>query len=196
VCSMARSTALASSPVEQALAPTLRPGDVVVMDNLPAHKVAGGREAIAATGARLLYLPPYSPDLNPIEQAFAKLKALLRTHRMCPLPRTRRVCSVPIGKRCSCRFHERCSGAQSWVPSCSRVTGPAGRRKDAARRLAPVACGAPGAAPADRSWGMAGRDGGTVLVGRTARPQRGACRLGPQNHTPGSGAQGGRICSK
>ena len=53
-------------------------GDVVVMDNLPAHKVAGVREAIEAAGARLLYLPPYSPDLNPIEQAFAKLKVLLR----------------------------------------------------------------------------------------------------------------------
>ena len=65
--------------VEQMLAPTLAAGDVVVMDNLPAHKVAGVREAIEAAGARLLYLPPYSPDLNPIEQAFAKLKALLRT---------------------------------------------------------------------------------------------------------------------
>ena len=65
--------------VEQALAPTLRAGDIVVMDNLKAHKVAGVREAIGATGARLLYLPPYSPDLNPIEQAFAKLKTLLRT---------------------------------------------------------------------------------------------------------------------
>jgi transposase len=65
--------------VEQALAPTLRPGDIVVMDNLGAHKVAGVRDAIEARGARLLYLPPYSPDLNPIEQAFAKLKALLRT---------------------------------------------------------------------------------------------------------------------
>ncbi len=65
--------------VEQALAPTLRAGDVVVMDNLAAHKVAGVRAAIAARGARLLYLPPYSPDLNPIEHAFAKLKALLRT---------------------------------------------------------------------------------------------------------------------
>ena len=51
----------------------------MVIDNLKAHKVAGVREAIGATGARLLYLPPYSPDLNPIEQAFAKLKALLRT---------------------------------------------------------------------------------------------------------------------
>jgi transposase len=64
--------------VEQHLAPTLRPGDQVVMDNLGSHKVAGVREAIEARGARLLFLPPYSPDLNPIEQVFAKLKALLR----------------------------------------------------------------------------------------------------------------------
>ena len=64
--------------VEQALAPALEPGDVVVLDNLPAHKVAGVKEAIASRGASLMYLPPYSPDLNPIEQMFAKLKALLR----------------------------------------------------------------------------------------------------------------------
>jgi transposase len=64
--------------VEQFLAPALSRGDVVVADNLAAHKVAGVREAIQAVGASILYLPPYSPDLNPIEQAFAKLKALLR----------------------------------------------------------------------------------------------------------------------
>ena len=64
--------------VEQMLAPALEPGDVVVMDNLPAHKVAGVREAIQAAEASLLYLPAYSPDLNPIEQVFAKLKRLLR----------------------------------------------------------------------------------------------------------------------
>ncbi len=64
--------------VEQFLAPTLRPGDVVIMDNLPAHKVAGVQEAIEQAGASLRYLPAYSPDFNPIEQAFAKLKALLR----------------------------------------------------------------------------------------------------------------------
>ena len=61
------------------LAPRLAPGDVVVMDNLAAHKVAGVREAIRAAGASVLYLPPYSPDLNPIEQLFAKLKAMLRS---------------------------------------------------------------------------------------------------------------------
>src|ERR1700704_37228 len=64
--------------VEQVLAPTLKPGDVVVLDNLSAHKVPGIREAIETAGAKLLYLPPYSPDFNPIEQLFAKLKALLR----------------------------------------------------------------------------------------------------------------------
>jgi transposase len=64
--------------VEQFLAPALAPDDVVVLDNLAAHKVKGVRQAIAAAGASILYLPPYSPDLNPIEQLFAKLKALLR----------------------------------------------------------------------------------------------------------------------
>jgi transposase len=64
--------------VEQCLAPTLRPGDIVILDNLSSHKVAGVREVIEATGASLHYLPPYSPDLNPIEQLFAKLKAILR----------------------------------------------------------------------------------------------------------------------
>ncbi len=64
--------------VQQHLVPTLRPGDTVIMDNLSSHKRAGVREAIEAVGARLEYLPPYSPDLNPIELAFAKLKAKLR----------------------------------------------------------------------------------------------------------------------
>jgi len=64
--------------VEQVLVPTLSPGDVVVMDNLGSHKGRAVRQAIRAAGARLLFLPPYSPDLNPIEQVFAKLKTLLR----------------------------------------------------------------------------------------------------------------------
>jgi transposase len=64
--------------VKQCLVPTLRRGDIVVMDNLPVHKVAGVQQAIEAAGATLLYLPPYSPDLNPIEQAFSKFKAHLR----------------------------------------------------------------------------------------------------------------------
>jgi len=64
--------------VEQVLVPTLSPGDIVVMDNLPAHKAKGVREAIEKAGAELRFLPPYSPDFNPIEMAFSKLKALLR----------------------------------------------------------------------------------------------------------------------
>ena len=64
--------------VEQALVPTLKPGDVVVMDNLGSHKGRGVRQAIRKARAHLLFLPPYSPDLNPIEQVFSKLKTLLR----------------------------------------------------------------------------------------------------------------------
>lgn len=64
--------------VEQVLVPEIQPDDVVIMDNLPAHKVAGVRDAIEKAGAILLYLPPYSPDFNPIEMAFSKLKALIR----------------------------------------------------------------------------------------------------------------------
>ena len=64
--------------VEQCLVPTLSPGDVVIMDNLSSHKRPAVRKAIRSAGARLLFLPPYSPDLNPIEQVFAKLKLLLR----------------------------------------------------------------------------------------------------------------------
>jgi transposase len=64
--------------VEQVLVPTLKPGDIVVMDNLGSHKSKAVRQAIRATGARLLFLPKYSPDLNPIEQFFAKLKHHMR----------------------------------------------------------------------------------------------------------------------
>ena len=67
--------------VEQVLVPTLRPGDVVVLDNLAVHKQADVRTAIERVGAHLRFLPPYSPDFNPIEQAFAKLKAFLRAFR-------------------------------------------------------------------------------------------------------------------
>lgn len=65
--------------VEQVLVPSLRPGDLVVMDNLSSHKGRRVEELILAAGAALLYLPPYSPDLNPIEQAFSKVKQLLRS---------------------------------------------------------------------------------------------------------------------
>jgi transposase len=79
--------------VEQFLAPTLEPGDIVVADNLGSHKVAGVREAIEAQGASTLFLPSYSPDLNPIEQLFAKLKALIRGLA----PRTREALLNAIG---------------------------------------------------------------------------------------------------
>jgi len=64
--------------VEQALVPTLKPGDIVIMDNLPAHKPTAVRQAIEKAGAELRFLPPYSPDFNPIEMAFSKFKAFLR----------------------------------------------------------------------------------------------------------------------
>src|SRR4051794_23174151 len=64
--------------VEQVLVPTLQLNDIVMMDNLPVHKVPAVRKAIEAAGAQLLFLPPYSPDLNPIEMVFAKMKAVLR----------------------------------------------------------------------------------------------------------------------
>ena len=80
--------------VEQVLAPTPKPGDVVVMDNLSSHKVAGVREAIRAAGADVLYLPPYSPDLNPIEQTFSKFKAEVRKRK----PRTKTECDALCGE--------------------------------------------------------------------------------------------------
>ena len=66
--------------LRQGLALTLRPGDVVILDNLSTHKIRGVREAIEAVGARLLYLPPYSPDFNPIEPMWSKIKQILRGH--------------------------------------------------------------------------------------------------------------------
>ena len=77
--------------IETQLCPTLKPGDIVIADNLSSHKVAGIRELVEAKGARILYLPPYSPDLNPIEQVFAKLKTLLRKAMA-------RSHSIPCGK--------------------------------------------------------------------------------------------------
>jgi transposase len=78
--------------LDHVLCPQLRPGDVVVMDNLSSHKVKGVRERIEAAGAELLYLPPYWPDLNPIEKAWSKLKLLLRSAKA----RTREVLDQAI----------------------------------------------------------------------------------------------------
>ena len=94
--------------MEQVLIPELRPDDVVVLDNLAAHKVAGVRKMIQAAGASLLYLPPYSPDMNPIEQVFAKLKALLRK----AAARTKEVLWTTIGELLDRFPAEEC---QNWL---------------------------------------------------------------------------------
>ena len=77
--------------LQDTLVPVLRPGDTVILDNLQAHKVTGVREVIEAAGARLLYLPPYSPDFNPIEQIFAKLKLCSEPRR----PALSQTCGTP-----------------------------------------------------------------------------------------------------
>ena len=91
--------------IEQVLVPTLTRGDIVIMDNLSSHKVAGVRQAIEAAGASVLYLPSYSPDLNPIEQAFAKLKALLRAKAL----RTLEALWNAIGNIVSCFTPTECA---------------------------------------------------------------------------------------
>lgn len=83
---------------EQVLVPTLEIGDVVIMDNLPAHKIAGVRDAIERAGAKLMFLPPYSPDFNAIENAFSKLKAMLRG-------RAKDRCSMGCGRGLDASLH-------------------------------------------------------------------------------------------
>jgi transposase len=97
--------------VEQMLAPALLPGDVVVLDNLAAHKVAGVEEAIRSVGASLFYLPPYSPDFNPIEQLFSKLKALLRKAGA----RTKEVLWTTIGELFGAFSSEEC---RNYIRNC------------------------------------------------------------------------------
>ena len=97
--------------VEQVLVPELSPGDVVVLDNLAAHKVAGIRDMIQAARASLLSLPPYSPDLNPIEQVFAKLKARLRK----AAARTKEVLWITIGDLLDAFSPEEC---QNYLNNC------------------------------------------------------------------------------
>jgi transposase len=91
--------------IQTQLAPTLRPGDVVIMDNLAAHKGPAAEEAIRAKGAWVLFLPPYSPDLNPIEMAFAKLKAHLRARAI----RTIDALWKAIGQICDLFTPEECA---------------------------------------------------------------------------------------
>ena len=97
--------------LDQVLGPTLVPGDVVVRDNLPAHKVAGLAEVVEARGARLLYLPPYSPDFNPIELAFSKLKTWLRTAQA----RTREALESVIQTATECISEQ---DAKNWFDHC------------------------------------------------------------------------------
>ena len=97
--------------VEQILAPTLRPGDVVVMDNLSSHKVAGVGKAIRKAGADVLYLPPYSPDLNPIEKMWSKVKALLRS----AAARTKDALDAAIAAALAAVTADDCRG---WFASC------------------------------------------------------------------------------
>jgi len=97
--------------VKQVLAPTLLKGDVVIMDNLGAHKVKGVAEAIAARGAKVIYLPPYSPDLNPIEKCWSKIKTYLRAAKA----RTRQALEQAL-KEALLLITEK--DAQGWFASC------------------------------------------------------------------------------
>jgi transposase len=98
--------------VQQQLAPTLRPGDIVIMDNLSSHKRPGVREAIEMAGATLMFLPPYSPDLNPIEQAFAKFKWPLKSAAERTVEGLWRVCGQLVERftEHECRNYIRHSG--------------------------------------------------------------------------------------
>jgi transposase len=100
--------------VQQVLCPALRPGDWVVMDNLSSHKVADVRQSIEKAGAQLLYLPPYSPDLNPIEKAWAKLKQLLRAAQA----RTREALEFAIAEALKLITPD---NAKAWFRLCTPV---------------------------------------------------------------------------
>ncbi len=98
--------------VAQVLAAELKPGEIVILDRLPAHRVSGVREAIEAAGARLLCLPAYSPDFNPIERAFSKLKALLRKAAARTIPELREAIKAALAAftPCECRNYFAASG--------------------------------------------------------------------------------------
>lgn len=103
--------------VQHLLGPQLRPGQVVVMDNLKAHKVTGIREVIEAAGARLLYLPPYSPELSPIESCWSKLKTFLRTRAA----RTREALELAWTDALTTITTQ---DAQHWFAHCGYCTAP------------------------------------------------------------------------
>lgn len=100
--------------VQEVLCPTLHAGDVVVADNLSAHKAAGIQEALAARGARLLYLPPYSPDLNPIERCWSKIKTFLRAAKA----RTREALDAAVARALATVT---ASDARAWFAHCGYV---------------------------------------------------------------------------
>jgi transposase len=100
--------------VREVLCPTLREGDIVVADNLSAHKAAGVQEAIAAQGARLLYLPPYSPDLNPIERCWSKIKTCLRAAKA----RTREALDAAVSRALATVTE---ADARAWFAHCGYV---------------------------------------------------------------------------
>ncbi len=110
-------TAVFRTYIEQVLGPTLKPGDIVMLDNLTVHQAAGIAEAIAARGARLAPLPPYSPDLNPIEQCWAKLKTALRQ----AAARTRRELDAAL-KRALHTITP--ADAQAWFAHCGYLVHP------------------------------------------------------------------------
>src|SRR5262245_38178157 len=125
--------------VEQCLAPILKRKDIVMIDNLPAHKAAGIREAIEARGATLRYLPQYSPDLNPIEMPFSKLKASLRKAAERTIPRLRRriarfACTLTAREACNYFRHAGYEGIQPESALGSRP-GFATTREEAPRSL-------------------------------------------------------------
>ena len=104
-------TAVFAAYLDQVLGPTLQPGDVVVLDNLRVHKVAGMRERIEACGARVLFLPPYSPDFSPIENGWSKFKTWLRTAQA----RTREALDEAIGVAMN---RIKSEDAQNWFAHC------------------------------------------------------------------------------
>jgi len=124
--------------LERCLVPTLKRGDTVMMDSLPVHKVAGVRELIEAAGAMLRYLPKYSPDLNPIEQAFSKLKAHLRKATERTIPRLcRRIGALMEAfTPQECANYFRHAGYASKCPESALISCTSGYH--AARRRAPA----------------------------------------------------------
>jgi transposase len=161
-----------SLPAEP-LAPVLAPGDVVVLDNLAAHKVDGVRQAIAAAAASILYLPPYSPDLNPIEQLFAKLKALLRK----AATRTRDELWTTIGRLLAIPPPGECANYLSHCSATPHASSPADPRRWGwcAAGCAPDTSGslrARSSADLPQGGGVAGDVDLTVQVLRVAREPR------------------------